>query len=147
MPCPCNDFSMLRRVRNCRRYYYYYYLQGKELGLHWTVSWCLEVCSCSCVIQATVYCRPFLLTATASSSTVSHMTNITEHSLPATVLCLDYHMGRHGTLRPAVAQCTLSQLSTTNYSSLLSNKNKLITTKETLTWFHSLTRAARSLGR
>ena len=21
----CNDFSMLRRVRNCRRYYYYYY--------------------------------------------------------------------------------------------------------------------------
>ena len=22
---PCNDSSMLRRVRNCRRYYYYYY--------------------------------------------------------------------------------------------------------------------------
>jgi len=24
MPHPCNDSSMLRRVRNCRRYYYYY---------------------------------------------------------------------------------------------------------------------------
>jgi len=24
-PCPCNDSSMLQRVRNCRSYYYYYY--------------------------------------------------------------------------------------------------------------------------
>jgi len=37
--------------------------------LHWTVSWCLEVCFCFCVIQATrLYYRQFPATATASSS-------------------------------------------------------------------------------
>jgi len=59
---------------------------SNECSLHWTVNWCLEVCSCSYVIRVTLYSQPFQWTATALSSTAFTQTMNTAETLPSIIL-------------------------------------------------------------